>query len=117
MRFGRDLKCFIRLDLGSDLFSMLELGVRDTYFLDRSFHPDLVIDGGGNIGLFTCAPRRQLLRKLATGQQIRHFASRCPQHRTDSKTYDHEQRGGRDNGWLPGRDAARYSILLPFRDW
>jgi FkbM family methyltransferase len=47
-------QCFIGLsDLESDLLSFLELGARDTYDLDLNFHPDLVIDGGGNIGLFT----------------------------------------------------------------
>ena len=45
---------FLRLsDLSSDCMSTLELAVRDIYRLDRSFQPDLVIDGGGNIGLFT----------------------------------------------------------------
>jgi FkbM family methyltransferase len=40
-------------DLGADFFSTLELGVMDIYRLDRGFRPDLVVDGGGNIGLFT----------------------------------------------------------------
>ncbi len=40
-------------DLESDFLSAPELSVNDTYELDRSFNPDLVIDGGGNIGLFT----------------------------------------------------------------
>jgi FkbM family methyltransferase len=52
--YGRSMRCFIRLsDMGSDLRSVLELCVADTYELDRGFKPDLVIDGGGNIGLFT----------------------------------------------------------------
>lgn len=40
-------------ELQSDFQSAMELGARDTYHLDVGFHPDLVIDGGGNIGLFT----------------------------------------------------------------
>jgi FkbM family methyltransferase len=40
-------------DLGADFLSTLELGVMDIYHLDRGFCPDLVVDGGGNIGLFT----------------------------------------------------------------
>ncbi|HZY63293.1 MAG TPA: FkbM family methyltransferase [Edaphobacter sp.] len=40
-------------DLQSDYMSVLELGVIDVYHLDHGFHPDLVIDGGGNIGMFT----------------------------------------------------------------
>lgn len=40
-------------DLSSDFQAALELCARDTYNLDQGFHPDLVIDGGGNIGLFT----------------------------------------------------------------
>ena len=52
--YDRYLQSFIRLsDLQSDLLSTLELSVKDTYNLDLSFQPDLVIDGGGNIGLFT----------------------------------------------------------------
>ncbi|WP_158943078.1 FkbM family methyltransferase [Granulicella sp. S190] len=52
--FGREMKCFIRLsDLQSDLLSVFELGVRNAYDLDLGFRPDLVIDAGGNIGLFT----------------------------------------------------------------
>jgi FkbM family methyltransferase len=52
--YGRDMKCFIRLsDLQNDLLSVFELSVRDTYALDLEFRPELVIDAGGNIGLFT----------------------------------------------------------------
>ncbi len=52
--YGRDTQCFVRLsDLQSDLQSIFELVVRDAYDLDLAFRPDLVIDAGGNIGLFT----------------------------------------------------------------
>lgn len=54
--YDRSLRMFLRMsELSSDLLGMLELGVNDTYHLnpDRCFEPDLVIDGGGNIGLFT----------------------------------------------------------------
>ena len=52
--FGRHLKVFLRVsDLESDFQGALELCARDTYHLDEGFHPDLVIDGGGNVGLFT----------------------------------------------------------------
>jgi len=40
-------------DLGADFASTLELCVCDIYRLERGFRPDLVVDGGGNIGLFT----------------------------------------------------------------
>jgi FkbM family methyltransferase len=51
---GRFLRAFLRLsDLGADFCSVKELALGDIYKLDRAFHPDLVIDGGGNIGLFT----------------------------------------------------------------
>ncbi len=40
-------------EFSSDLQCALELAVRDQYHLDQHFQPDLVIDGGGNIGLFT----------------------------------------------------------------
>lgn len=51
---NRLLKTFIRMsELESDFCSMRELGVSDVYALDSGFHPDLVIDGGGNIGMFT----------------------------------------------------------------
>jgi hypothetical protein len=45
---------FVRLsEMESDYFSVRELGVHDVYNLDARFQPDLVIDGGGNIGMFT----------------------------------------------------------------
>jgi FkbM family methyltransferase len=40
-------------DLSADFLSTRELCVNDIYHLDRNFNPDLVIDGGANIGLFT----------------------------------------------------------------
>jgi FkbM family methyltransferase len=40
-------------DLSADFLSTLELCVMNIYHLERNFSPDLVIDGGGNIGLFT----------------------------------------------------------------
>jgi FkbM family methyltransferase len=52
--YDRDVRSYVRLsDLGSDLRSVFELSIRDTYHLDLGFQPDLVIDGGANIGLFT----------------------------------------------------------------
>jgi FkbM family methyltransferase len=51
---NRMLKSFVRMsELESDFYSTRELGVNDVYSLDFAFHPDLVIDGGGNIGMFT----------------------------------------------------------------
>lgn len=52
--YNRLLKSFVRMsELESDFYSTRELGVNDVYALDCGFHPDLVIDGGGNIGMFT----------------------------------------------------------------
>jgi FkbM family methyltransferase len=52
--YGRYFRTLIRMsDWESDYMSTLELSVNDIYHIDRSFRPDLVIDGGGNIGLFT----------------------------------------------------------------
>src|ERR1039458_4234640 len=52
--YSRFVKSFVRMsELESDYLSTRELGVDDVYELDLSFQPDLVIDGGGNIGLFT----------------------------------------------------------------
>jgi FkbM family methyltransferase len=52
--YGQEMQCFIRLsDLQSDLQSVLELILRDNYDVDLGFNPELVIDAGGNIGLFT----------------------------------------------------------------
>ena len=41
------------VDLQSDLHSALEVIVRKVYVLNPAFAPDLVIDGGANIGLFS----------------------------------------------------------------
>jgi FkbM family methyltransferase len=50
----RSYRVWLRLsDLGADFCSVKELALRDVYKVDRGFNPDLVIDGGGNIGLFT----------------------------------------------------------------
>lgn len=48
------LRSLIRIsDLESDFYTTRELAVNDVYDLDLSFSPDMVIDGGGNIGMFT----------------------------------------------------------------
>jgi FkbM family methyltransferase len=45
---------FIRInEMSSDFFSFLEMTVRHIYRIDPNFFPDLVIDCGGNVGLFT----------------------------------------------------------------
>jgi FkbM family methyltransferase len=40
-------------ELESDRMSVFELAVKGVYPIDINFAPDLVVDGGGNIGLFT----------------------------------------------------------------
>jgi FkbM family methyltransferase len=52
--YGRPLKVHLRMgDLRADFLSFKELALSDVYRLEGSFKPDLVIDGGGNTGLFT----------------------------------------------------------------
>ncbi len=52
--YGRSLKANLRMsELISDVQSIWELCVRDSYEIDSRFKPDLVIDCGGNMGLFT----------------------------------------------------------------
>lgn len=59
--FSIRYRCYERLnlsylrmsDLPADVLSTRELCVTDAYRLEREFRPDTVIDGGGNIGLFT----------------------------------------------------------------
>ncbi len=51
---SRELKALIRTaDQQSDLHSVLEVIARTVYLLDPAFAPDLIIDGGANIGLFS----------------------------------------------------------------
>lgn len=51
---GRRYTAYIRMaDMASDLFTVKELGCGSIYPLDPTFAPDLVVDGGGNIGLFS----------------------------------------------------------------
>jgi FkbM family methyltransferase len=51
---GHSYTVFIRMDdLLSDYYSVLELAVGRIYKLDAAFVPDLVIDCGGNTGLFS----------------------------------------------------------------
>jgi len=52
--YERFFSSFLRMsDLQADYLSTRELCVDDIYQLDRNFKPELVIDGGGNIGLFS----------------------------------------------------------------
>lgn len=51
---GRSYTVFIRMDdVLSDYYSVLELAVGRIYKLDTAFVPDLVVDCGGNTGLFS----------------------------------------------------------------
>jgi FkbM family methyltransferase len=51
---GAKLHVKIRIsELESDFCSVRELGVDDIYRFDSAFVPELVIDGGGNIGVFS----------------------------------------------------------------
>jgi FkbM family methyltransferase len=51
---GRSYTAFIRMDdVYSDYCSVFELAVRHVYHIDPNFMPDLVVDCGGNTGLFT----------------------------------------------------------------
>jgi FkbM family methyltransferase len=51
---GRRRTVFVRMDdMLSDYYSFLELGVHHIYNLNKAFVPDLIVDGGGNIGLFS----------------------------------------------------------------
>jgi hypothetical protein len=55
---GRRYAAFIRMsDIGSDLFTVKELAADGVYRLDPGFVPDLVVDSGGNIGLFSLQAR------------------------------------------------------------
>jgi FkbM family methyltransferase len=52
--YERYNKTLLRIsDLDADGLSTRELCVWDSYQVERNFRPELVIDGGGNIGLFT----------------------------------------------------------------
>ncbi len=52
--YERDLNANLRMsELMSDVQAMWELCVSDSYAVDVRFSPDLVIDCGGNMGLFT----------------------------------------------------------------
>ncbi|MEO6828493.1 MAG: FkbM family methyltransferase [Acidobacteriaceae bacterium] len=47
-------RSYLRIsDLAADVLSTRELCVSDAYRLEREFRPEQVVDGGGNIGLFT----------------------------------------------------------------
>lgn len=52
--YGRRYRIVLRMsDLASDYYSARELAVDDIYRLEECFIPDIVLDGGGNTGLFT----------------------------------------------------------------
>ncbi len=52
--YNRRLSSYVRMsELESDYYSMRELGVTSVYEINYGFCPGLVVDGGGNIGMFT----------------------------------------------------------------
>lgn len=55
---GKSLRCVMRkMDIASDFCSVIELVADDIYRLETSWRPKLVIDGGGNTGLFALRVR------------------------------------------------------------
>ena len=51
---GRTYTVFIRMDeMESDLYTVKELAPQSVYDLEPGFEPDLIVDGGGNVGLFS----------------------------------------------------------------
>lgn len=51
---GRQYVARVRtMDLQSDWMSVFELAVKGVYPIEIGFSPDLIIDGGGNTGMFT----------------------------------------------------------------
>jgi FkbM family methyltransferase len=69
--YGREVRSYLRLsDISSDLRSVYDLSIRDTYDLDFGFHPDVVIDGGANIGLFTLRAAAGLASAGATSTRF-----------------------------------------------
>lgn len=58
---GRAVRAFFRLsDLASDMESFREVGMGDCYHIaTMAFEPELVVDGGGNTGLFTLSAFRK----------------------------------------------------------
>jgi FkbM family methyltransferase len=65
----RKMRASLRLDdLPSDIQSIWELCISDTYAVDMDFAPDLVIDAGGNIGLFTLRMAAALSSRGQTAQ-------------------------------------------------
>jgi FkbM family methyltransferase len=52
--YERNFETGLRMsDLDADFLSTKELSLDDVYYLERQFRPDMILDGGGNIGLFT----------------------------------------------------------------
>lgn len=51
--YGEVRSSFRLNQLGSDVQGFLEVGIGDCYHLPQDFVPDLILDGGGNTGLFT----------------------------------------------------------------
>ena len=82
----RYMRVFLRMrELNSDNQAALELCCRDTYHLDHDYHPDLVIDGGGNIGLFTLrvAAMESLAHhppKFVIYEPLPHNSDQCRKH-------------------------------------
>ena len=61
-----DLRASFRLSqLQSDIQGFVEVGIGDCYHVPEEFDPDLIIDGGGNVGLFTLSALKKWPRAKA----------------------------------------------------
>ena len=60
------LRASFRLSqLQSDIQGFVEVGIGDCYHLPEDFSPDIIIDGGGNVGLFTLSALKKWPRATA----------------------------------------------------
>lgn len=76
--YGRNYVVNVRIaDLESDWLSVHELAIRKIYPIEDRFAPDLIIDGGGNTGLFTLLASAAFpTAKVVTCEPVRRMSIR-----------------------------------------
>ncbi len=113
--YERFYRTFLRTtDLSADLLSTSELCFRDIYHLDhdRSFAPDVVIDGGGNIGLFTLRAAAALSTEKKKPTKLNSLRAFAKEYRTDPEAPGYERHRGGDSAVLFGGHAKDDPFLL-----
>lgn len=108
-------------DKEGDLHSIIEVVLRQVYVLDPAFAPDLVIDGGANIGLFSLQaaavyPHAKLIACEPLPRNIAQIKKHCEQNNVDAELMSVCLGGTRRTipFYCRGANASSFDSLKPY---